>query len=351
MEYFEYGLEVISAFSINWPYIAFSGLDMSLVIFNMYNKELVQRIQLAPEGVNINICQTFISDTKDLFALVYKDKMFHMYQIDLDKWNIKEFDGTDEEFKNLYQLDDPILRFSNKSGKSLTQMYVRGSSNKEYYDFNEKLVVLFLFEDELWMYIKLNELKGTATEIQFIQKISSKNFYMLNNHQLFFMKDVYTGGEGGIKQTLSCQKIQRLDIGFCTVSVHDVIRDSTTHEIIKSFNVDQRRNKLIIILKRTAEMPENKTYRFKIYCLEKNEELYMADLEYKPLIGRLLSGLYTFVDGHIYYNNNVIKIRYDLILGQNSHLLVENEVFDYYFDIFILSKGLVVRSNTPLDSH
>lgn len=33
----------------------------------------------------------------------------------------------------------------------------------------------------------------------------------------------------------------------------------------------------------------------------------------KTLIGRLESGLYTFVDGHIYYSNNVIKIRYDLI--------------------------------------
>ena len=36
-------------------------------------------------------------------------------------------------------------------------------------------------------------------------------------------------------------------------------------------------------------------------------------LEFTPLIGRLESGLYTFVDGHIYYNNNCIKIRYDLI--------------------------------------
>ena len=31
------------------------------------------------------------------------------------------------------------------------------------------------------------------------------------------------------------------------------------------------------------------------------------------LIGRLKSNLYTFVGGHIYYNNNVIKIRYDII--------------------------------------
>lgn len=33
----------------------------------------------------------------------------------------------------------------------------------------------------------------------------------------------------------------------------------------------------------------------------------------EALVGRLLSGLYTFVNGHIYFNNNVIKIRYDLL--------------------------------------
>lgn len=38
----------------------------------------------------------------------------------------------------------------------------------------------------------------------------------------------------------------------------------------------------------------------------------------EELIGRLLSGLYTFVDGHIYYNNNVIKIRYDLLSDLES---------------------------------
>ena len=38
----------------------------------------------------------------------------------------------------------------------------------------------------------------------------------------------------------------------------------------------------------------------------------------KKLIGRLESGLYTLADGHIYFSNNVIKVRYDLI---NSPLI------------------------------
>jgi len=68
------------------------------------------------------------------------------------------------------------------------------------------------------------------------------------------------------------------------------------------------------------------------------------------LVGRLRSGLYTFVDGHIYFNNDVIKIRYDLIESENNQMYKENEIFDYYFDIIILGEHEKVRSNTPLDS-
>jgi len=56
------------------------------------------------------------------------------------------------------------------------------------------------------------------------------------------------------------------------------------------------------------------------------------------------------VDGHIYFNNNVIKIRYDLMEQKNSHVLLEDEIFDYYTDIFQLKPGERVKSGTPLDS-
>ena len=52
---------------------------------------------------------------------------------------------------------------------------------------------------------------------------------------------------------------------------------------------------------------------FKIYCMEKKEVIFETKIMNEPLIQRLKSGLYTLVDGHIYFNNNVIKIRYDLI--------------------------------------
>ena len=33
----------------------------------------------------------------------------------------------------------------------------------------------------------------------------------------------------------------------------------------------------------------------------------------REIIGRLKSNLYNFVEGHIYYGNKVIKVRYDLL--------------------------------------
>lgn len=63
----------------------------------------------------------------------------------------------------------------------------------------------------------------------------------------------------------------------------------------------------------------------------------------QEIIGRLKSNLYNFVGGHIYYNNKVIKIRYDLIEGaggaKNKNAILdieENQLFDAYSEILFL---------------
>lgn len=61
-------------------------------------------------------------------------------------------------------------------------------------------------------------------------------------------------------------------------------------------------------------------------------------------------GNYTMVDSHMYYNNNVIKIRYDVIKRGNYDQYKEGEIFDYYFNIFEMQENMKVRAGTPLDS-
>jgi hypothetical protein len=69
------------------------------------------------------------------------------------------------------------------------------------------------------------------------------------------------------------------------------------------------------------------------------------------LIGRIESGLYTLADGHIYFSNNVIKIRYDLINSPQASRYTDDQIFDFYFDIFSLNATQQIKSTTPLQSH
>ena len=61
----------VRAFSISWPYVTFSGLGNYLLIVNAFARKTIHRVQIAPEDDPINICETFITSTKDLFLVIY----------------------------------------------------------------------------------------------------------------------------------------------------------------------------------------------------------------------------------------------------------------------------------------
>ena len=64
--------------------------------------------------------------------------------------------------------------------------------------------------------------------------------------------------------------------------------------------------------------------------------MYSLMVESREIIGRLKSNLYNFVEGHIYYGNNVIKIRYDLLERRKGGHIKENHMFDYYTNVLSL---------------
>ena len=68
--------------------------------------------------------------------------------------------------------------------------------------------------------------------------------------------------------------------------------------------------------------------------------------------------LYTFIDGHIYYNKSVIKIRYDLLEQSSSKKsnmkeICENEAFDYFEKILVFDENdlQTVQVGLPLANH
>ena len=82
------------AFSSNWPYITFSGLENYLLLINVYKPKMLHRLQFAPLGENVMVCQTFISNTKDLFLVVRTGNLYQVLMVCLD--NINDFGLEDE---------------------------------------------------------------------------------------------------------------------------------------------------------------------------------------------------------------------------------------------------------------
>lgn len=64
--------------------------------------------------------------------------------------------------------------------------------------------------------------------------------------------------------------------------------------------------------------------------------LWLGKVTNKELIGRIKSNLFTFINGHLYFNNRVIKCRYDLLEKKGLKELDEDQVFDYFENILLL---------------
>jgi len=106
----------------------------------------------------------------------------------------------------------------------------------------------------------------------------------------------------------------------------------------------------MLIYSRMPKLPKDLDRKVTIYDLSRRKILHEVMIENKELVGRLESGIYEFIHGHIYYNNNVIKVRYDLFDQPNSSNFQENEIFDFYFNILPIAEGEKVQADCPFDS-
>ncbi len=70
-------------------------------------------------------------------------------------------------------------------------------------------------------------------------------------------------------------------------------------------------------------------------------------LTWKRLIGRLKSGLYKAAAGHLYFGNNVIKIRYDILKNSKHGGLTDTQTYDYYGNILFIEKSEKIMAMCP----
>lgn len=89
-------------------------------------------MQLGEKDEKMNIVDTYITDTNDLFIAVQvkqsKQIKYRIFYIDLDKSNISENENTEEHFKKTL-----VFEYSEQDveKRPLISMHVRGSSRKD----------------------------------------------------------------------------------------------------------------------------------------------------------------------------------------------------------------------------
>lgn len=217
---------MISAFSINWPYVAFAGLNDYLIICNGYDQEFLHRVEMAPACDKINICQTIISDTNDLFAMIYSKRTYKLFMIDLDASNVNEqeemvMEKLKRDPASLYYegAREPILEYHDEQvqEKQLGAMHIRGASRKEMIDFDEKLMVLLLHGYYLYSWVQYNP-REKGSKLTLIQRVATKSLRVANDSMLFIMQNNIDKESKKIQS----QEIKKIELNFSGQNISTV---------------------------------------------------------------------------------------------------------------------------------
>ena len=134
-------------------------------------------------------------------------------------------------------------------------------------------------------------------------------------------------------KSILSSKIYLIETIFGSYKRTEVYHDKDNRAEILNFGVDNSERRLII-LSGIKNMKNKRDKFFTIYEFDNEKQVYSLQITNPEIIGRLKSNLYIFTDGHIYFGNKVIKIRYDLL--EKNKELKENQLFDHYKDILLL---------------
>ena len=117
-------------------------------------------------------------------------------------------------------------------------------------------------------------------------------------------------------------------------------------EKVKSFFIDYETKRAIMI----SEVNNFDGKVFKLYNLKGFKLLFEIKINCRKILSILNRDNLTITNGHIYYGNNVLKIRYDLITNVNSSQYSVSNMFDFYKNIIDIAPGKRILSQSPKDS-
>lgn len=195
------------------------------------------------------------------------------------------------------------------------------------------MVVFFLMEGSFYYWTKDME------SVTFISHTLSPMFDVIDDENFYI-------GRKHRHDNIEMWQYMKITVLFKLITFDPVYQINQDYEETISFGFDQSRTVLILLYTHKDEK-KNKPKYVRIVDIKTNGDfkiMYDSKVTDKELIGRLTSMLYCFIDGHIYYNRSVIKIRYDLLeccsnTREVGREYTEYEIFDYFNKILVLDEN------------
>ena len=298
------------AYGFNWPYFCYATKYNRIFVLNAFNPDFIQCYDF-PLNVQF-ISRTFLSDTHDLYAICQTtEDNYELFNIDLD--------SSDPCIKRIFKYS-----FEQVGGQLVKGFHVRGSSHKEKINISDRLIVYILHGNTLYQYVEGNDKLNPPI-------LNAYNMYYMSDQTFFFTSiEPKNFGEEQVDHS-TIMMVETLPGQYKMTHIYEDLDHKTE---ILNFGVDNTRNRLIILTGKKNHRGKREKF-IQIFDVNGQKTLYKIKVTDKTLIGRLKTNLYNFVEGHIYFGNSVIKIRYDLIdeYQKTGRYIPENQLFDIYTDV------------------
>jgi hypothetical protein len=294
---------------------------------NAFNPSFVQCYEMPKRTRECS--ESFLTDTHDFFCVSETlDDEFEICRIDLDDPNPR--------LRSLFRYS-----FDEVGGQAVQAFHCRGSSHKEKINLNEMLVVYLLHGTDLYYWVQGNE------KLQLVEH-DATNLYYMSDNVLFYQHDPPVIRCSHNSNPVASH-VMILETMFGGCRTREVYKDMDPKAEVLNFGVDNTRKRLII-LTGVKNMKNRRDKFLTIFDIDAEQVIYSTKITDKEIIGRLKSNLYNFTEGHIYYGNSVVKIRYDLIEmnAKDGKPIYENQLFDTYHNVLPLDDNAIVQSGTPM---
>ena len=225
-------------------------------------------------------------------------------------------------------------------------MHVRDATTKGLVKMNHKTMAFFLHGQSIYYWIQ----DGVDFASQKLQRVSlpnSNSYFQTAQTKFLVIDDNNFVVSQLTNETNKNFKLFQFKMDFNTFEVEMLVQEKQVIERVKSFAYDPKNN-IVLLLINTVDRKDD--YRIRIVDITNKQVLWNSGVKNRELIGRIKSGLFTLIDGHFYFSNNIIKIRLDLLRNMNMNDLPENQAFDFFDIILSLDANEKIKQYMPICS-